>query len=263
VARRQIAASRALVTGASGGLGRAIALELARQGAAVVLLARRADRLDAVVAEITAHGGQAVAVTGDVTQPADRAAALRASADRLGGLDILVNNAGVGALGYFERAAPERLRQIMEVNFFAATELTREALPLLKQGRQPIVVNIGSILAYRGLPRYTEYVASKFALRGLSHALRPELAESGIDLLLVSPAATETDFWDHLIERQTDPAHKPLLSAKSADVARRTVRAIQKGKREVFPDLGSTLLYWADRIAPWAIDWATRGKSPQ
>lgn len=254
MARRTISGARALVTGASGGLGRAISLEMARQGAAVVLLARRADRVGEVAEEVERLGGRAEAIVGDVTQPADRAAALERARDRFGGLDILVNNAGTGALGPFETAPPDRLRQIMEVNCFAAADLTREALPLLRHGRTPIVVNIGSILSYRGMPRYAEYVASKFALRGWSNAVRPELAAMGIDLLLVNPGPTRTDFWDHLLARDAEPAFVSSWSATAEAVARRTVRACRRGRREIFPDAAATLLYWADRLAPSAVD---------
>ena len=92
-----------------------------------------------------------------------------------GGLDLLVNNAGIGAQGRFAEADPARLRQIMEVNFFAPAEMTRAALPLLKQGRRPMIVNIGSILGHRGIPGTSEYCASKFAVQGFSESLRAEL----------------------------------------------------------------------------------------
>jgi short-subunit dehydrogenase len=261
--RREIAGSRALVTGASGGLGRALALELARHGADVVLLARRPDRIRQVADEVRQLGGRTEGVVGDVTQAADRAAALQCARDCLGGLDILVNNAGAGAVGRFETAPPERLRQVMEVNCFAAADFTREALPLLRQGRRPIVVNIASILSYRAVPRYTEYVASKFALRGWSNAVRPELTGLGIDLLLVNPGPTRTEFWDHLIARDAEPAFVSRWSATAESVARRTIRACRRGRREVFPDAASALLYWIDRLAPWALDRFARADPPR
>src|SRR5581483_9150141 len=125
-----------------------------------------------------------------------RLAALAAAQRQFGGLDILVNNAGVSAWGPFDQAGEDRLRRIREVNFFALAEMTREALPLVKAGRQPLVVNIASILGHRGIPLQAEYCASKFAVRGLSESLRPELARTGIDLLLVSPGTTDTEFFD-------------------------------------------------------------------
>src|SRR5204862_1887651 len=112
-----------------------------------------------------------------------------------GGLDALVNNAGIGALGRFDQADEARLRQVMEVNFFAPAEFVREALPHLKAGNRPIVVNIGSVLGHRAVPEKSEYCASKFALHGFSDALRAELAPLGIDVLLVSPSTTTSEFF--------------------------------------------------------------------
>src|SRR5262245_37127855 len=152
MAHRNLTDKRALITGASSGIGRALAIELARRGVDLVLIARRESRLAEVATEIRKLGRRVATVGGDVTDPTVRLRALDAARDELGGLDILVNNAGVGAHGRFADADPGRLRPIMNVNFFAAAELTREALPLLKAGTHPIVVNIGSILGYRGAP---------------------------------------------------------------------------------------------------------------
>jgi short-subunit dehydrogenase len=112
----------------------------------------------------------------------------------------LVNNAGIGAIGPFAEASPERLRKIMEVNFFAPAELIRSALPLLEAGKRPLIVNVSSVLGHRGIPKKSEYCASKFALHGFSDALRCELAPRGIDVLLVSPSTTATEFFDNVIE---------------------------------------------------------------
>src|SRR5208282_5494394 len=142
MARRTIEGSRAIVTGASSGIGRAIALELARQGGNVVCMARREDRLQTLAKEIEALGGAVACVAGDVTDAAARMRCIGAAQMHFGGLDILVNNAGVGAIGPFETSDPQRARRLMEVNFFALVEMTRAALPLLKKGRQPIIVNI-------------------------------------------------------------------------------------------------------------------------
>ena len=138
-------------------------------------------------------------------RPGRAPAALDCARERFGGLDILVNNAGIGTLGRFDEADPARLRQLFEVNFFAAAEFIREALPLLKQGNRPIVVNVGSILGHFATPRSSEYCSTKFALRGLTDALRAEFSKLGIDVLLVSPGTTETEFFDHVVERTSSP----------------------------------------------------------
>src|SRR4029079_8217356 len=114
--------------------------------------------------------------------------------------DLLINNAGVGALGRFEEAGAERLRRIMEVNFFALVEMARLAIPALQQGRRPLIVNISSILGHRAVPRSSEYCASKFAVQGFSESLRAELTRLKIGVLVVSPGTTATEFFDHAVE---------------------------------------------------------------
>jgi short-subunit dehydrogenase len=247
---RSIAGARAIVTGASGGLGREIALELCRQGAQVLLLARREEKLCAVADEIARQCGarRAEIVVGDVTDAKVRRTALDRVQLALGGLDILINNAGVGSLARFESADPLHTRQVLETNFFAPVELTREALPLLRAGRQPIIVNIGSILGYRATPQNSDYCASKFALRGWSESLRVELAPLGIDVLLVSPGSTATEFWDNLVGKQGDVPWS-LRGAAAADVtAQAVVRAIAQGRREFVPGFQAR---WFVRAARW------------
>src|SRR5262245_53553487 len=132
MSRRRLHDLRAVVTGASSGIGRAVAIELARAGVDVVLVARRADRLAEVAAALARLDRRAEIVVGDVTDPDCRRRALETARIKLGGLDILVNNAGTSAHGRFADADPARIRPIMEVNYFAPVEFIREALPLLK-----------------------------------------------------------------------------------------------------------------------------------
>jgi short-subunit dehydrogenase len=254
MSRRPIAGCRALITGASSGIGRSLALELARQGADLVVVARRRERLQQLASEIAPMTRRCEVVVGDVTEPALREEAIACARERLGGLDLLVNNAGVGAIGPFEQASSDRLRQVMEVNFFALVEMTRLALPLLKQGRQPMIVNLGSILSHQAVPGSSEYCASKFAVRGFSQSLRAELKPAGIDVLLVSPASTQSEFWEHLVEQQGQPSFKGR-PAPADLVARRIVRAIQRGQHELFPTWSARLIAWGQRLAPGAVDW--------
>lgn len=253
--RREIAGSRAIVTGASSGIGRALALELARHGADLVLSARRQDRLEALAAEIRAGGRRAECVAGDLTDARVRQAVLDAAHQRLGGLDLLVNNAGVAALGRFEDANPDRLRQIFAVNFFSLVELTRTALPLLKQGRRPSVVNVGSILGHVAIPHLSEYCAAKFAVRGFSDALRAELHGCGVGVLLVSPATVETEIWDRMLEQTAPTAWRSPRGLTPEAVAHATVRAIRRGRREVLPGLEAKAFHLVNRLCPSLVAW--------
>ncbi len=263
MARRLIQGSRAIVTGASSGIGRAIALELARQGGKVVCMARREDRLQAVAQEIEALGGSSACVAcvaGDVTDAAARGRCIEAAQAHFGGLDILVNNAGVGAIGPFETADPQRVRRVMEVNFFALVEMTRAALPCLKQGRRPIIVNVSSILGRRGVPHNSEYAASKFAVHGFSESIRAELATTrstgcaGIDVLVVSPGTTDTEFFDQVIESKGGPKWPEHAAVTAETVARATVRAIRRGSHEITPYRWGKVLVLLNRISPWLVD---------
>jgi short-subunit dehydrogenase len=252
--KRNISGSRAIVTGASSGIGRAVALELARGGGDVVVVARREDRLRELVEQIAALGRRVETVVGDITDAETRQRAIDAAQSKLGGLDILVNNAGVGAVGLFQDADPERARRVMEVNFFALVEMTRLALPMLKQGTKPMVVNVASILGHRGVPYNSEYCASKFAVQGFSESIRAEFTKLGIDVLIISPGTTETEFFDRVIGRTAEsnwPKHKAVTAA---EVARQTVRAIRLGRHEIIPYHWGRVLCWLNRLSPRLVD---------
>jgi len=250
MARRKIEGLRAIVTGASSGIGREIALELARRGARLVVTARRAERLQELREELLALQAPAVTVAGDIAEPEVRQALIETTSREFGGLDALINNAGVGAIGPFLRADEDRLRRIMEVNFFAPLDLIRRAQPLLSEGSHPIIVNVGSVLGHRAVPNKSEYCASKFALHGFSDALRCELARSGIDVLLVSPSTTDTEFYDNVLEKRAVLPWLWFGKMSARSVARHAVRAMRWGRHEIILSPGGKLLVWCDRLCP-------------
>jgi short-subunit dehydrogenase len=247
MARRVLKQSRVLITGASSGIGRSLALELAGHQARLLLTARRAEHLARLAEQVS--DGEVHTAPGDVADDAHRQELVRWIRQHWGALDVLVNNAGIGAIGPFCQASPERLRRVMEVNFFAAVELTRACLPLLEQGRDPAIVNIGSVLAHVAVPLKSEYCASKFALRGWSDALRAELTGQGIQVLMVHPSTTSTEFFDQAIDRQ-QPARRSRWSMPSEKVARATVAALVKGHPEVILSRSGRVLVWGSRITP-------------
>lgn len=253
MARRKIRGARALITGASSGIGRALARELARRGAELLLTARREERLREIAEPLRPQGRPPAWLAGDITDPAHRQALCREIERRWGGLDVLVNNAGGGGFGPFAESDPRRLRQIMEVNLFAPAELIRQCLPLLERGVRPIVVNVGSVLGHRAVPGKSEYCASKFALHGLSDALRAEFAPRGIDVLLVSPSTTDTEFFEKV--GPGDPSAKKRRKASPDAVARHAARAIARGAHEIILTPGGKLLVWLDRLTPTLADW--------
>lgn len=242
-----------LVTGASSGIGDALARQLVLRGARVLITARRAERLHALANELRQSGGEVLCIAGDITQRATRDACVSLAREHWGGLDCVVNNAGVGALGPFAQASPERLRQVFEVDFFSSVELIRETLPLLQGGRQPLIVNVGSVLGHRAVPGKSEYCAAKFALHGFSDALRAELASLGIGVLLVSPSTTRSEFFHQVLEGDgTQEAQRPGMTPEQ--VANKIVKGIERGKHEIILSLGGKLLVWADRICPTVVN---------
>jgi short-subunit dehydrogenase len=253
MSRRTIAGSRVILTGASSGIGRALAKQLVGEGARVLAVARRAEKLDELARELAGAPGQIDVLAGDVTAADFRHAIIERVGGLFGGLDLLVNNAGSGAMGRFAEATPDRLRQVMEVNFFAPAELIRMALPLLQAGNRPMAVNVSSVLGHRGVPNSAEYCASKFAMQGLSESLRAELASAGIEVLVVSPARTDTEFFEQAIN--AGASRWPKMRGMPAEkVARRTLAAIRRGRHEIVISAGGKLLFWTNRLFPRVLD---------
>lgn len=238
------------MTGASSGIGREIVWELARHEARLLVTARRVDRLEELVKDLQAAGHQAHCIAGDITREEVRRQVLQAVRSLWGGIDILVNNAGVGAIGPFMDADEARLRRVMEVNFFAPLELLRAAFPLLQNGNKPIIANVGSVLGHRAVPKKSEYCASKFALHGFSDALRAELRLFQIDVLLISPSTTESEFFDSVLENRAKLPWLSMGGMPARTVARKAVRAIRRGSHEIILSPGGKLLVWLDRLCP-------------
>ncbi|HMC63780.1 MAG TPA: SDR family oxidoreductase [Gemmataceae bacterium] len=252
--RRQIANSRILITGASQGIGKALAEEAARQGGRVLAAARNAELLHELRDRVCRQGGTLEIVQADVTSPDDRQRMVDAAVQHLGGLDVLINNAGIGATGHFAEVSADRLRKIMEVNFFGLTETTRACLPLLRRGQKPAIVNISSIAGKRGIPARSEYSASKFAVQGFSEALRTEVAKDGIDVLVICPGLTQTNFSQNMLEQKARLKMDHMRGMTAEQVAVATLRAIERGRDEVTLTWKGKLLVFVSRFLPRLAD---------
>jgi short-subunit dehydrogenase len=252
--RRELRGARILITGASSGIGRCLAEQAAQAGARLALAARSAQTLHELARTLTAGGAEAIAVPGDVTQEADRRHMLSTAVERFGGLDVLINNAGVGSWCHFAESSEEILRQIMEVNFFAPAELIRLAIPLLRRGNSPAIVNVASMCGRRGIPAWSEYSASKFALCGLTEALRGEMVRFGIDVLLVLPGVTRSDLWRHLL-RNTGRYQLDVNRGMPPEaVAAGIVRALRKNRTETILGWDARWMLRANRFLPRLVD---------
>ncbi len=258
--RRQIAGARILITGASQGIGRALAVEAARQGARVLAAARHEEYLRELAEQVRAAGGTLEYVVADVTQPADRQAMAAAAERRFGGLDVLVNNAGIGATGQFSDVEIDILRKIFEVNVFGAIETTRVCLPLLKRGTKPAILNISSIAGRCGIPGRGAYSASKFAVQGFSEALRAELSKDGIDVIVVNPGLTQTNFSQNMLVQKGRVKLDHLRGMTAEEVARAALKALARGKNEITLTFKGWLLVWFARFLPKVVEFFTKKK---
>ena len=255
--RRSISGSRILITGASQGIGKSLAELAAARGGNVLAVARSENLLQELAEQVRSKGGKLHTLQADITDPADRQKMVDAAINSMGGLDILINNAGIGATGHFADVSPERMRKIMEVNFFGLTETTRVFLPLLQKGNRSAIVNISSIAGKRGIPARSEYSASKFAVQGFSEALRAELAKDGIDVLVVCPSLTQTNFSQNMLEQKALVQLDHLRGMTAEQVARAALRAIERGKNEVCLSIKGKLIVLFSRFLPRFVDWVT------
>lgn len=254
MARRDLKNARIILTGASSGIGRELTIQLCRRGASVLATARRLERLQEL--EHVCHNlpGKIHILAGDLTCEKHRQAIVDEIASRFHGLDCLVNNAGAGAIGRFDDATSDRLRKVMEIDFFAPVELTRLCLPLLERGIRPAILNIGSVLSHRAVPNKSEYCAAKFAMRGWAESLRVELARKKIEVLMLSPSTTRSEFLESLVETNADEKSQSLGSMSSERVAQLAISTLVRSKREMIISLGGKALVWAGRLFPRITD---------
>jgi short-subunit dehydrogenase len=252
----ELTGKRALVTGASSGIGAAIARELAALGVDLVLTARRRDALDTVAAACTAQGVRVEVVTGDLGQ-AGGAASVWAAARATAPIDILINNAGFGYFRPFRSATWARDAELLQLNVTSLVELTRRFID--DRGDAPgraYLVNIASIGAYQAVPNMAVYASSKAFVRNFTEALHDELRGTPITATCVSPGGTETNF--HAAAGAGNYGWLANASMMSAEaVAQITVAAMRKGKRSVVPGVLNKLAAWSvrlatRRIAAWA-----------
>jgi clavulanate-9-aldehyde reducatase len=188
---------KAVITGASSGIGEATALALAREGAAVALAARRKDRLDDLAASVDSEGGKAIAIEADIGDEAQAEALIEQAHAGLGGLDILVNNAGLMLLGPLQGADPAEWRRMIEVNCLGLLYCTHYALPLIRDGGGGDIVNVSSVAGRTAALGSGVYNMTKWGVVGFSESLRQEGALIGVRVTCVEPGFVETELQGH------------------------------------------------------------------
>lgn len=257
--RTPLTGKAVLVTGAASGIGRAAARLLAAAGAAVALLDQDGPGLAAAQAEVRALGGRGLTRTVDVTDPAETGRAVHQAWAELGAIDAALHCAGILRLGEWETVPLAEARRCMEVNFFGTLHCIQAVLPLMRRRGSGHLINMGSVAALRGLPHLAAYSASKFAVYGLSQALRDELHGSGIAVSVVCPPVTRTP----MVTRQPrlPPIYHRFPWLRPEQVATAILKALVTRRFLVTVDGRTRGLLLLDRLCPWLVDRLVRAWS--
>lgn len=255
---REIHGKWALVTGAASGIGRAIALRLAREGARLFLVDIDEPRLTVVVDEVRDLGVEAFGRQCDVSEPREVSAAVAEAMARCGGVDILVNNAGITYYGKTDRMSAEHWDRLMRVNLLSHVQFTRELLPSMLELREAHVLNVCSVLGLVGMPKVTAYCTSKFGMVGFSEALRNEFGREGLGVTALCPGFVTTNLFTNAPLEKSEEEHKVpprIICTTPEKVANAAVKAIYRNSRLVTVEPFAKFMYAMKRFAPWAMDF--------
>jgi short-subunit dehydrogenase len=251
-----------IVTGASSGIGKSLALLLASQGAKVAIAARRADRLELVAAECRSQRGEVLVIPTDVSDESQCKALIEQTITKYGRLDMLINNAGMAASALLDEFPDMHLfRQTVDVNFYGTVYCTYFALPYLKQSKGRIVV-VSSLGGKSAIPYNTPYCSSKYALHGFFDSLRMELVPHGVSCTVICPWWVITEFHESQLNKDGEPRGQRgraiySINMMTADqCAAITLKAAYKRRREVLMGPGR-LTVWLKVAAPDFLDWLT------
>ncbi|MBW3539032.1 MAG: SDR family NAD(P)-dependent oxidoreductase [Planctomycetes bacterium] len=258
---RTIRGKRALITGAASGIGRAIAMALAREGAHLWLLDIDEPGLNIAAEELRQFGVEVATSRCDLSRPDDIGRNLSRLRESWGVIDILVNNAGVVYYGPTERMTAEQWDWLLAINLLAPIQITRELLPILKERREAHVLNVCSIAGLVAGGRTAAYHVSKFGLVGFSEALRAEYRRTGLGVSALCPGPVLTNLYRSGATGRPGrsvPTPPRWLCASEETVARRALWAIRRNRRLTLVTPLAHGLYWLKRIAPWFLDWINR-----
>lgn len=224
----------AVVTGASSGIGEATALALSEEGAKVAIVARRADRLDALEKRISQAGGTALSVVADVSTAGNAEKAIKETIAKWGQVDILINNAGIMLLGPVTGADVTDFKRMFDINVMGLMYCTHAALPGMKERKSGHIVNISSVSGRQVSARSAVYSATKFAVGAFSDGLRQEVHKDNIRVTIIEPGAVATELTDHITHSATKDAVKSWVDSMtpltSEDIAAAIVYAVSQGE---------------------------------
>jgi NADP-dependent 3-hydroxy acid dehydrogenase YdfG len=240
---QELSGKVAVVTGASSGIGEAAARLLVTEGVQVVLVARRRERIEALAAEL---GPNVVAITADVADPAQVAGVFNQVQERFAGLDLLFNNAGLGVNAPFEKSDPADWTRMIDVNLYGVLHCTRAAIPLLRGRPGAMICSVSSVGGRYGVPNWSVYSATKFAVVGFHDALRKELGDEGIRVTVLEPGAVRTEFGANVAQAMEE-RWAQLDAMTGEDLAQALVYAFAQPARVLVEEI---LLRPVRQIAP-------------
>jgi short-subunit dehydrogenase len=248
-----------IVTGASSGIGEAVAREFARNGSSVVLAARSEGRLATITLELKQQGYSAMYVKTDVSLEQDCRNLIEKTIEAFGTIHVLVNNAGISMRASFDDVEISVLQKLMDVNFWGAVYCTRYALPYLVKNKGSLV-GVSSVAGFHGLPGRTGYSASKFALHGFLETVRIENLNKGLHVMIIAPGFTATEIRKHALNATGEEQGESPLDEESLTspeyVARWVLKGIRKKKRNKLLTWDGRLTALFQRIIPEIVDRA-------
>jgi len=250
-----------IVTGASSGIGEATARAFGREGAKVVLAARRMDKLQTIAQDVNAMGtgAETLVVEADLSKLEDIESMITQTQEKFGRIDVLVNNAGFGRLDWLENLDPVKdIEAQINVNVMGVIQTTRQVLPIMIKHRAGTIINMCSMAGLVGTPTYTIYAASKHAVHGFSEALRREVKPWGIDVCLIYPGGVITEFAAHAgIKRKTNAKTPNFMLLTADQVGTAVVKLVRRPRRMlIIPWLWSVTVF-INRFLPGLVDYTT------
>ncbi len=242
-----------IITGASSGIGKAIALEAAKVGANLALAARSTSNLEEIAKDLSSSEGKIIPITTDVTKEMDCQELINKATSQLGGIDILINNAGISMRAPFEEVETSVLKEIMDVNYWGAVYCTKAALPELLKNKGSLVA-VSSVTGFKGLPGRTGYASSKFAMNGLFESLRMEYMSRGLHTLIACPGFTASNIrFNARLADGSEQGDTPLDEQKTdkpEDVALDILQAIRDRKDFMLTNKQGKIIYWVNKFFP-------------
>lgn len=254
-AKKNLFGKVVLITGASSGIGKETAKVFAKSGCKVVLSARNLENLNKVADEIKNFNQNVLVVPADVSDFKSLDNLIEQTLKSFGKIDILINNAGYGIYGWFHQTPFDEIEKIMRVNFLGSAYLIHKVLPLMIEQKDGIIVNVSSVVGKRGVSGMAIYSASKFALSGLTEALRVEYKKLGIHFIGVHPGTTDTKFFENAKYYGTDRMQGRFMIMSAEKVAKEILKAVVKRKREIVLTPVGKLTVAINKIFPSFVEY--------